>query len=75
MGKMGVSEGNSDCLVEKWEILGLKRPKIKVWVGNKAVGGGRLAKAPEEKYRKMGENGGWGEIFCDLCGKTAKTWY
>ena len=61
---MGVNEGNSDCLVEKWEILGLKRPKIKVSVGNKAVRGGEgvaLAKAPEEKWGEMGGNGGkWG---------------
>ena len=27
-----------------------------------------------EKWGKMGENGGWGEIFCDLCGKIWKTW-
>ena len=36
---MGVNEGNSDFLVEKWEIYGLKRPKVKVSVGNEAVGG------------------------------------
>ena len=70
VGKMGGNEGNSDCSVENWEILGLKRPKIKVSVGNKAVvwgggGGAALATAPEEKSGKMGENGVWGEIFCD----------
>ena len=60
---MGVNEGNADCLVEKWEIYGLKRPKIKVSVGNKAMGGGALVRAPEEKWGKMGENGGkWGEM-------------
>ena len=76
---MRVNEGNSDCLVEKWEILGLKRPKIKVSVGNKTVcvgGGVHWRKLPRKnggkwgemgenggKWGKMGENGGWGEIF------------
>ena len=55
---MGVNEGNSDFLVEKWEIYGLKRPKIKVSVGNKAVGGGRIG---ESSRGKMGGNGGNGE--------------
>ena len=32
-------------------------------------------KAPEEKSGKIAENGGWGEIFCDVCRKTGKTWY
>ena len=60
---MGVNEGNLDFLVEKWEIDGLKRPKIKVSVGNEAVGGGALVKAPEEKWGKMGENGEeWGKM-------------
>ena len=54
---MGVNEGNSDCFVEKWEISGLKRPKSKVSVGNKAVGGGVLAKAPKENGGKWGKMG------------------
>ena len=80
---MGVNEGNSDCLVEKWGILRLKRPKIKVSVGNKAVcgGGGCIGESSQGKmggnggkWGKLGKLGGWGEIFYDLCGKMGKTW-
>ena len=74
---MGVNEGNSDFLVEKWEIYGLKRPKIKVSVGNEAVGGGALVKAPEEKWGKMGENGGkWGKMGenGEKWGKMGRKW-
>ena len=41
--------------MEKWEILGLKRSKNMVLIGNKAMGGGALAKAPKEKWGEMGK--------------------
>ena len=50
--------------MEKWGIWGLKRSKSMVLIGNKAMGGFSLVKAPEEKWGemgKLGENGKkWG---------------
>ena len=48
--------------MEKWGLWGLKRPKNMVLIGNKDMGGGALAKAPKEKWGKMGEN-------AENCGK------
>ena len=50
--KLGESVGNFGCLIEKWGILGPKRSKNMVLIGNKVGGGG-----PEEKWGEMGENG------------------
>ena len=41
--------------MEQWGILGLKRSKNMVLIGNKARGGGgALVKAPEEKWGEIG---------------------
>ena len=44
-----------DARWKKWGILGLKRSKNMVLIGNKAMEGGALVKAPEGKW---GGNGG-----------------
>ena len=38
-GEMGKSVGNFGCSMEKWGILGLKRSKNMVLIGNKAMVG------------------------------------
>ena len=65
---MGVNEGNWDCLVEKWKFLGLKGPKNKVSVGNKAWGGGgHWRKLPRKNGGKWGKGGGnGGDLDCSL---------
>ena len=49
---MGKSVGNFGCSMEKWGILGLKRSKKMVLIGNKAVcgGGGCIGEASDEKW-------------------------
>ena len=57
---MGVNEGNLDCLVEKREVLGLKKAKNQGFVfGSKAVGGGvgvhgqKLSRKSTTQIRKL----------------------
>ena len=70
---MGKSVGKFGCSMEKWAILGLKRPKNMVLIGSKAIGGC----IGESSQGKMGENGESGEKWGKVGGngeKCGKFW-